>query len=185
MSQAEIPKRRKAFGTSFWIFSSVAVVSGALCYWLKGEAVFMETLRGDLNLLLKILPRIFAAILIAGFIQVLLPRDLVSKWIGEESGMKGILIASCAGIVMPGGPMTSFPLVAALYASGADRGALVAYVTAWSLLGLQRILTWELPFMGPEFVIMRVLVTLFMPIMAGMIARQLPISIGPDGERSA
>ena len=178
-------RKRGAFGTSFWLFAAVAVVRGALCYGIKGEAVFLRALNADLNLLLKVLPRVLAAMLIAGFIQVMLPRDLVAKWVGEESGLKGILIACIAGAIMPGGPMTAFPLVVALYASGADRGALVAYVTAWSLLGVQRILTWELPLMGSEFVSVRFMACLFLPFLAGMIARQLPIRIGAPGERSA
>ena len=178
-------KYRGAFGTSFWLFAAVAVISGALCYAVKGEEVFLRALDTDLNLLLKVLPRVFAAMLIAGFIQVMLPRDLVARWVGEESGLKGIFIACIAGAIMPGGPMTACPLVVALHASGADRGALVAYLTAWSLLGVQRILTWELPLMGSEFVSVRFVACLFLPFLAGMIARQLPIRIGAPGERSA
>ena len=41
-------------------------------------------------------------------------------------GMKGILIASAAGAISPGGPFINFPLVAALYQAGAGVGAPLA-----------------------------------------------------------
>ena len=75
--------------------------------------------------------------------------------------------------------MTSFPIVVAFYMSGADRGALVAYLTAWSLLGFQRLLVWELPLLGPDITFYRVLAVFWMPVLAGYIARQLPILSGP------
>ena len=60
-------------------------------------------------------------------------------------------IATAAGTVTPGGPMTSFPLVTVLRDSGTGIGALVAYVTAWTTMGLQRVFMWEVPLMGAEF----------------------------------
>ncbi len=34
---------------------------------------------------------------------------------------------------------------------------MVAYITAWATLGLQRILVWDVPFMGAEFAMLRIL----------------------------
>jgi uncharacterized membrane protein YraQ (UPF0718 family) len=88
--------------------------------------------------------------------------------------MRGILIATVAGALTPGGPMTSFPFVVALYMAGADRGSLVAYLTSWSLLGFQRVMVWELPLLGPEFAFLRLLANLPLPIIAGILARKFP-----------
>jgi hypothetical protein len=75
--------------------------------------------------------------------------------------------------------MTSFPIVVAFYMSGADRGALVAYLTGWSLLGFQRTLVWELPLLGGEFTLYRIAAVITLPILAGLIARRIPM--GPVG----
>ena len=60
---------------------------------------------------------------------------------------------------------------------GADRGILVAYISSWAMLGLQRILVWDLPLMGVEFSVIRFLVCLPLPILAGLIARRLPLRL--------
>jgi hypothetical protein len=71
--------------------------------------------------------------------------------------------------------MTSFPLVTALHAAGTGRSALIAYLTSWSTLGLQRILAWELPLMGVEFAALRFVVSLPLPLVAGLVSRLLPV----------
>ena len=70
----------------------------------------------------------------------------------------------------PGGPAAAFSLLAVLGGAGADRGALIAYITSWAMLGLQRVLVWDVPFMGAEFSLTRLLICLPLPIVAGLIA---------------
>ena len=169
------PPSARVFTPSFFVFAAVAAASGAACFYVGGKAAVVEAFAADIDLLAFLLPRIGAAVLVAGFLQVLVPRDLVAAWIGEKSGLRGMAVASVAGMLTPGGPMAAFPLVVALHASGADRGALVAYVTAWSVLGVQRLLIWEIPLMGGEFAMLRVIVSALLPLAAGLIARQLPV----------
>ena len=62
-------------------------------------------------------------------------------------------------MICPGGPITIFPIAAAFVAIGADTGAAIAFITSWTLLGYARILVWELPFFGGEFVIWRTIIS--------------------------
>ena len=55
----------------------------------------------------------------------------------------------------------------ALAGSGAALPSLVAYMTSWSLFGIQRIITWGAPLMGWRFVIVRVIPSLAFPVIAG------------------
>jgi hypothetical protein len=71
------------------------------------------------------------------------------------------------GMIAPGGPMVSVPFMVAAAHAGAGLPALVAYMTSWSLFGLQRIIAWEAPLMGRKFVITRVASTLAFPVLAG------------------
>ena len=91
--------------------------------------------------------------------------------------MRGLIIATAAGIVTPGGPASAFSLLVIVASAGADRGILITYITSWALLAVQRIIVWDLPFMGAEFSAIRFLVCLPLPILAGMIARRLPLSL--------
>ncbi len=169
----------------FAFFAALAVISGISVYLLRGGETFVRVFWENLDFVLVILPRIAAAVLLAGFIQVLVPRDVVARWLGEKSGFKGLVVAALAGVVTPGGPMTSFPLVLALYASGAERGALVSYLTAWSLLGVQRILIWEIPLLGSDFTLIRFTACAALPLVAGVIARKLPIRLDPPPREEA
>ncbi len=172
--------RRTKKGTSltdpaFWAFLVIALIAGALCY-ARGEAVFFRGLETALELLIIVLPKASGAFLMSGFVQVLVPREVVTKWIGAGSGFKGIVIAATAGIFTPGGPMISFPLLAALYAMGANISSLIAYLISWELLGLQRILIWELPLMGTRFTLLRFFLSLPLPLLAGVLAQKLASS---------
>ncbi len=162
------------FGASFWILALIAALAGVACYELKGPVAFRESFTSDLELLAFLAPRFGAAMLIAAFVQVLLPRDKVAKYVGESAGLKGDIIGTVAGGLTPGGPMTSFPLVQSLQQAGTGRSALVAYVTSWSTMGFQRILNWELPLLGPDLTLLRIASSLPLPIIAGIISRFLP-----------
>ncbi|MFM2130221.1 MAG: hypothetical protein RL477_1767 [Pseudomonadota bacterium] len=159
----------------FWVFAAVGLAGGAVTWHLRGPAIVEEAVLGDIDMFVFLVPRMLGGMLLAGLIQVVLPPEVVSKWVGAESGFRGLIIATAVGALTPGGPMTSFPIVVAFYMSGADRGALVAYITAWSLIGLQRFMIWELPLLGPEIALYRVLAVFWMPVLAGVIARRLTI----------
>lgn len=168
---------RRAFDKSLLAFALLAVGCGGAVYWLNGSESFQHSVGESWHLLQFIMPRVGAAVLIAAFLQILVPREIVSRLIGDNAGIGSIFIATVAGIVTPGGPLTSFPIVVALYASGANKGALVAYLSAWAMVGAQRILVWELPLMGPDFTLIRVGASLILPVLAGTIALYLPIRL--------
>jgi uncharacterized membrane protein YraQ (UPF0718 family) len=107
----------------------------------------------------------------------LVPREVISRLIGENAGIKSVLIATVAGSLTPGGPLTSFPIVIALYAAGANKGALVAYLSSWAIIGMQRIVVWELPLLGPDVTAIRVGASVLLPIIAGIIALYIPIRL--------
>lgn len=152
--------------TGIWI--AAITVLGALCWWLKGPQSLELALDDYAGQLALTLPRMSAALLIAGFAQVLIPRELVTKWLGSGAGIRGIFIATLAGALTPGGPMLAFPLVVLLRQSGASTTSLITFVTAWATLGFHRILMWELPFLGPEFAFVRYISSIPLPIIAGL-----------------
>jgi uncharacterized membrane protein YraQ (UPF0718 family) len=164
---------RKTFDWSTAFIAVVVVIAAVIVYWRDGQAHFLEILYADTRLFIDILPKVLAACLIASFVAVLMPRDVVVKWVGAESGFLGLIIATLAGIIVPGGPITVFPIAAAFIAVGAGIGATIAFVTSWTLLGYGRALVWELPFFGADFVIWRGVVALPLPVVAGFLAHWL------------
>jgi uncharacterized membrane protein YraQ (UPF0718 family) len=182
-SEAPIQRRpRKAFDWSSATIAVAVVASASVVYWRDGQGRFLEILYTDFALFVDILPKVLAACLIASFVAVLMPRDVVLRWVGAESGFLGILIATLAGVVCPGGPITIFPIAAAFVAIGADVGAAIAFITSWTLLGYARVLVWELPFFGGEFVIWRIVISIPLPIVAGLCARLLVAFLKRKGQ---
>ncbi len=119
---------------------------------------------------MHLLPRLIVGVVGAGFLARLLPQEAVLATLGPDSGLRGILTASIAGALTPGGPVVGFALGAAALKSGAGFPQIIAYVTAWSLFALNRTLVWELPFMPAWFVKLRILVALPIPlIVAGLV----------------
>ncbi|MBI4591270.1 MAG: permease [Candidatus Rokubacteria bacterium] len=144
----------------------LAVIFTVLAY-LKDPGLPWIGARNGFSLLSFILPRLIPALILTGMLQVLIPQEFVSRYFGREAGFRGIVIASVAGVLTPGGPMVSVPLMVALANSGAGLAALVAYMTSWSLFGVQRIIAWEAPLMGWHFVAVRVIPSLAFPVVAG------------------
>jgi len=165
---------KQTFDRSFMIFAVAAVVTGTICYLEFGASAFGAAVAGDMALVAFLVPKLGAALLVAAFLQALLPPSFFARYMGEEKGLKGMAIAAAGGTVTPGGPMTSFPLVTVLRDSGTGNGSLVSYVTAWATNGFQRIFMWEVPLMGAEFAVVRFLASMPLAIVAGMLARLFP-----------
>ena len=173
---------RKSFGHSFWIFVAVAFATAGICYWVLGPQAFAAAVARDRELLANLLPRVAAAQVIAGFVWVLVPRDRMRNLMQHTRGSRGLLLAAAAGALTPGGPASAFPFLAILAGSGADRGVLIAYITSWALLGVQRIIMWEIPLLGVDFALLRFLIGVSLPIIAGMVARRLPFAVTLETE---
>jgi len=154
-----------------------------MVYWRDGPARFLAILESDLGLFGEMLPKVLAGCLIGAFVTLLLPRELVARWVGHESGFTGLLVAAAFGFILPGGPITIYPAAGAFLVMGADAGAVVSFIVSWTLIGYTRALVWELPFFGPDFVICRIVEALPLPILAGILAR-IAVRVGFALERS-
>jgi len=145
---------------------ATAIVLAVVAY-LRDPALPVAGARNGLSFLWFILPRLVPGLIVAGLLQALIPNDVVSRHFGRQAGWKALVIASLAGMVTPGGPMISLPFMVAAAQSGAGLPSLVAYMTSWSLFGLQRIIAWEAPLLGWKFVVTRVASSLAFPVLAG------------------
>jgi uncharacterized membrane protein YraQ (UPF0718 family) len=136
---------------------------------LQGEGKNIGGLKLAWGMTWQIIPLLIFAFIVAGLVQVLIPKEMIAKWIGEESGLRGILFGTLAGAFTPGGPYVSLPVAAGLLKAGAGIGTMVAFVTAWSLLSVARI-PLEVGIMGWRFTLIHLLSVIIFPPVAGLIA---------------
>ena len=149
----------------------LVVVSATLVWRRDGLSGVLEILTHDLALFGGILPRVFAGCLLGAFIAEILPHDKVSRSLGPNSGLKGLLIGAAFGAILPGGPFTAYPVASALLTVGADFGATIGMVVSWTLIGYGRAVAWELPIMGTDFTLWRIAISLPLPVIAGAFGR--------------
>lgn len=161
----------KIFDGNFWIVLGVLVVLCGLAFGRGGAPLLGEALGSGGRLFVRFGAVIFLSFLVAGLAETLMPREWVSTALGEESGWKGLLLASVAGIVTPAGPFVSMPLAVVLLRSGAAPPAVVSFLAAWSLLAVHRLFAWEVPILGASFAFTRWGLCLFLPIAVGGLAR--------------
>ena len=158
---------------SMIFFIALAMVSSILVYLMKGPAALSNALAQALKLFGNVVPLIALGMMLGGLARELADPKKIAPILGAQSGWSGLILATGLGAVTPGGPFAAFPIVYALFIAGADIGAVIAYVTAWSVIGIHRVIIWEWPLLGHEFVIVRVLTALPLPILAGALARLL------------
>lgn len=161
----------KIFGRTFVIFLVLAAASGITCIALRGSGAALQAMRGAADLLIFVLPLLFAGLLIGGLLNALIDRAWIERLFGTASGLRGLALATIGGMITPIGPYAAFPLVIALSKAGADIGTLVAFVTGWAIIGIHRVIIWEIPFIGFEFALLRFVVCLPMPFLSGHFAR--------------
>jgi uncharacterized membrane protein YraQ (UPF0718 family) len=161
----------KIFDGNFWIVLGLLVLLSGLAWGRGGTPLVGEALVSGLRLLLRFGAVIVLSFLVAGLAEALMPREWVSAALGEDSGWRGLLLASVAGIVTPAGPFVSMPLAAGLLRSGAAPAAVVTFLASWSLLAAHRLFAWEVPILGASFAFTRWGLCLVLPIAAGALTR--------------
>jgi len=140
--------------------------------YYRGQGEHVAGLKSGGQMVIEIVPILVFAFVIAGMVQVLLPQETLTRWVGGESGWRGIIIGTVAGGLSPGGPYVSLPIAAGFLRAGAGVGTMVAYLTGWSLWAVAR-LPMEVGILGWKFTLIRLFSTFFFPPIAGFIAQAI------------
>lgn len=118
----------------------------------------------------QLLPVLVLALIIAGCVEVLLPKGWVERWLSDASGWRGIAVAWVAGILTPAGGPVGLPVVAGFARAGVGMPVLVTYLVSLSTLSLMR-LPMELGMIGSRLALLRFGACLLLPPLAGLLTR--------------
>jgi len=149
--------------------STALVMAGALLLLMglaMAQGTFREGLGTSMRQLVGFLPVLVIAVMLAGFAETLLPRQIVQDWLSDSSGIKGLAVAWFAGIITPGGSIVGLPIIAGLYRVGVGTAVLMTYATSLATLSILR-LPLEAGFYGWKLTALRVGVSLGLPFIAG------------------
>ena len=64
----------------------MGVIAVVLVFLSYQKGVHIQGLKASGNLLLQIIPLLVFAFIVAGMVQFLIPREIISRWVGMESG---------------------------------------------------------------------------------------------------
>ena len=149
--------------------TGITVLLAAIGLLRQGPEIIMQALMAGGKMLIGVVPLLIAAFILAGMIQVLISKETVNKWLGKDSGLKGIMLGGIAGALIPGGPYIFYPVAASFLLSGAEIGTVVTFVVAKNLWSLSR-LPMEVALLGPKLTLIRYVVTFIFPLIVGVMA---------------
>lgn len=167
---ADSPRTRRA--PSKMIYVMLALAAAATLY-AHGQGTARDGLRATLGLFAQVGPVLVPAFLLAGMMSVVVSPEALTRFLGTEAGARGLVLGTFAGALTPGGPFVAFPLLAVLLEGGASVGSVTAYLSSWSLIGVHRMLAYEIPILGWRFVACRAIASSVFPIAIGWLAERL------------
>jgi len=138
--------------------------------WQRGRVVLVSSVREGSMDFINIVPRIALGVIGSGYIAAVIPPEVITGWLGPDSGWLGVLAATVAGAVTPGGPVVGFSIGAVALKVGGGTPQVIAYVISWALFAFQRLILWEIPFMPAKFVWFRAAVSLPFPFLAAALS---------------
>lgn len=102
----------------------------------------------------NIMPQFLSIILIIGVMLAVLTPDQISRFLGQDSGMMGVVMAAFIGAVtlIPG--FVAFPLASALLHNGAGITQIAAFVSTLMMVGIITIPV-EIEYFGKKVTIIR------------------------------
>lgn len=147
-----------------WVLVAVLALTAAV----RSKALFREGATEGTRDFVLLLPRIMIGVVGSGYIAAIMPQNMITTWIGPNSGILGITIATLAGAITPGGAVVGFSVGAAALKGGGGAPQVIAYTTAWSLYALTRLINWEVAMMPARVVWLRAAVSIPLPFLAGI-----------------
>jgi uncharacterized membrane protein YraQ (UPF0718 family) len=147
-----------------------SVIAVGYIAYMRGPKVMTASLREGTVDFIRVVPRIALGVIGSGYIAAVIPQEIITGWLGPDSGWSGVTTAMIAGAATPGGPVVGFSIGAVALKAGGGAPQVVAYVIAWALFAFQRLILWEIPFMPARFVWFRAAVSLPFPFLAAAIA---------------
>lgn len=149
------------------VFYIIAILSLIISFFKSKEKTKM-VLKKAWKSFENIMPQFLAIILVIGIMLSVLTPEQISRFLGQDSGIMGVVMAAFIGAVtlIPG--FVAFPLASALLHNGAGITQIAAFVSTLMMVGIITIPV-EIEYFGKKVTIIRNLLTfIFSFIVAGV-----------------
>ena len=116
------------------IINSIAIV-GLLISFIKDRKKTIKSLKMAGKAFLKMVPMVFIIIIFIGLLLGFISPSQISRFVGEQSGIEGVLLVGVLGALMHIPALLSFPLGASLLENGASVTAVAVFITTLTMIG--------------------------------------------------
>lgn len=165
-------RRKKKMDISVYVLLALTLGLFAFAF-VRGPELPGTALKATSRLVGSVWMELALGFLLAGLVDVLVPAEVLVRWLGAERGVQGILVGWVSGLLLPGGPYVLFPIMANLFAKGVGAGPLITLITAKTLVSPIRMLTYEAPLMGWPITLARFVPGLLVPPVLGVLGQWL------------
>ena len=140
---------------TLWILGIVVLSALALAYPTTMTSGAKITGKYALEMVL-----IFPSILVLmGLADVWVPKEAIDKYLGQYSGIRGVLLSIFLGTLPTGPVYMAFPIAAELIQKKASVTNIMIFLGVWASLKIPQI-GMEIQFLGPKFAAYRFVLTL-------------------------
>lgn len=147
----------------------IAIVVGLnITYPTQGWTAVV-TGRSYLWQMLSFIPPVF---IISALLDVWVPRHIVERNVGHNSGAKGMAITVLVAASTAGPLYVAFPLAYTLYKKGARLANVVLFLNTWATIKLPMVLN-EIKFVGFDFALTRFVVTLPVIVIVSLVVEKM------------
>lgn len=139
-----------------WAMSFLLVIM-ALLIWKQHIGIKALTISvTNLKEMLLLVPPIF---ILMGLMDVWIPKDTLTKYMGEKSGVIGYFLALILGTIAAGALYLAFPIGLMLMKKGARLSVVLFFLGVWSTCKLP-VLLFEIASLGLPFTLIHLAVNL-------------------------
>jgi len=135
------------------VINAIAIISFLIAL-LKDKEKAKKSLVIAGKSFIRILPMMFIIIIVIGLLLGFVPPEQISKFIGNQSGIVGVLLVGVVGAIMHIPALLSFPLAASLLEGGASVTAVAAFITTLTMIGVVT-LPLEIKELGKKMALLR------------------------------
>lgn len=144
----KIVKRYRAF---LIVLTAIGILS-IVNYQLGLKALSISA--NSFKEMLLVIPPVF---ILLGLLDVWVPRETMIKYMGEGSGIKGVILSIMLGSAAAGPLYGAFPVAAVFMKKGVKFMNILIFIGAWSTTKIPMFL-FELVALGSKFAITRLLI---------------------------
>ena len=141
----------------YLVFILASLLIGLTFFWNKDISLkALSTIKISFKEMITVIPPIF---LLMGLIDEWIPEDTMVKYMGEDSGLKGIILSFLLGSAAAGPLYGAFPVAAVFMKKGVKLSNIFIFIGAWSTTKIPMFL-FEMASLGSKFALTRMAINI-------------------------